>query len=146
MHVRGKRNAAPPGFFWNAAPPGRPGKPAETRKTKEINRKSKKNKGNQYNLKGKERGERGLGPPRARSARGPQGPPLAPLSFPSLFPLAPLFSLQIVLTYQVFLRSSFISVTFDFQKPLAPVSSNRRRFGCISHQFRFGFDLNRFGF
>ena len=39
-----------------------------------------------------------------------------------------------------------ISVTFDFHHTLAPVSSNRRRFGCISHQFRFGFDRNRFGF
>ena len=84
MHVRGKRNAAPPGFFRNAAPPGRPGKPAETRKTKEINRKSKKNKGNQYNLKGKERGER-EGAPGAPARFARVGAPiLSPLSlFPS---------------------------------------------------------------
>ena len=84
MHACGKRNAAPPGFFRNAAPPGRPGKPAETRKTKEINRKSKKNKGNQCNLKGKERGER-EGAPGAPARFARVGAPvLSPLSlFPS---------------------------------------------------------------
>ena len=30
-----------------------------------------------------------------------------------------------------------MEVTFDFHKPLAPVSSNRRWFGYISHRFRF---------